>query len=141
MPSPMQITRYLWASPNTLLGLFVLLLTAGSGIRVRRVRGVIEAHGGLIARLLERCVPIPGAAAAMTLGHIVIARNQADLDRSRAHERVHVRQCERWGPAFVPAYLVAGLIIYLRGGDPYYDNPFEREAYNRADLSRLTTPG
>jgi hypothetical protein len=32
----------------------------------------------------------------MTLGHVVIARDQDLLDLTRAHERVHVRQCERW---------------------------------------------
>jgi hypothetical protein len=51
------------------------------------------------------------------------------LDHCRTHELVHVRQYERWGPLFVPAYLASSAIIWLRGGDPYRDNPFEREAY------------
>jgi hypothetical protein len=41
---------------------------------------------------------------------------------------VHVRQYERWGPLFVPAYLVSSLVLWLRGRDPYWDNPFEVEA-------------
>ena len=45
-----------------------------------------------------------------------------------AHERVHVRQCERWGPFFVPAYLLAMLATRIMGGNPYWDNPFEAEA-------------
>ena len=40
-----------------------------------------------------------------------------------------MRQCERWGPLFLPAYLLASLAVYLRGGRAYRDNPFEREAY------------
>ena len=44
------------------------------------------------------------------------------------------RQCERWGPLFIPAYLLASLWILFnpRGRNPYFDNPFEREAYNKA---------
>jgi hypothetical protein len=51
---------------------------------------------------------------------------------SRAHERVHVRQYERWGPLFLPSYLFLSLYMYLRGCDPYRDNPFEREAFDTA---------
>ena len=42
---------------------------------------------------------------------------------------VHVRQCERWGPLFIPAYLVASAVLWCRGRDFYEENPFEREAY------------
>ena len=55
--------------------------------------------------------------------------DQAALDRSRAHERVHVRQCERWGPLFIPAYLLASAVLWCQGRDFYEENPFEREAY------------
>ena len=93
------------------------------------VGGVIEIHSAFIARFLEKAVLMPGGAAAMTLGHVVIGRNADCLNRSRAHERIHVRQCERWGPFFIPAYLLASLIACLRGLDPYLDNWFEREAF------------
>jgi hypothetical protein len=42
-----------------------------------------------------------------------------------------VRQCERWGPFFLPAYGVASLIALVRRKNPYLDNAFEREAYGR----------
>jgi hypothetical protein len=45
---------------------------------------------------------------------------------------VHVRQYERWGPLFVPAYVLCSAVIWSRGGDAYRDNPFEREAYGEA---------
>jgi hypothetical protein len=35
----------------------------------------------------------------------------------------------RWGPFFLPAYLLAALYLYLTGHDPYNDNPFERQAF------------
>ena len=45
----------------------------------------------------------------MTLGHVVLGRSAAALAETRAHERVHVTQCERWGPFFVPAYAASSL--------------------------------
>jgi hypothetical protein len=65
----------------------------------------------------------------MTLGHVVIARDQASHDLTRDHERVHVRQCERWGPFFIPAYLIMAVVTKIRGLRAYEDNPFEREAF------------
>ena len=67
----------------------------------------------------------------MTLGHVVLGRSAAALDLSQAHELVHVRQYERWGPLFIPAYLLCALVLHVRGKDGYRDNPFEREAYDR----------
>src|SRR5262245_57624759 len=118
---------YLWVLPTSCVGLpFVAVSLLGGGA-IRIVDGVLEIHGKWIAWALERLVPIPGGASAMTLGHIVIGRNQECLDRSRAHERVHVRQNERWGPLFIPAYFAASAIAWIRGQNAYRDNPFERE--------------
>lgn len=117
-----------WASPWTLLGMLVGLMARLSGGGCQRVGRVLEFHGGILKSGL-RWVPIAGGAAAMTLGHCVIARTKDDLDRSREHELVHVAQYERWGPLFVPAYLACSAWCWLRGRDPYLDNPFEEEAY------------
>ncbi len=126
---------YLWAAPTTLAGLPFALLAKPTGGGVRRIDGVLEVHGGAAEWFLRRVTPLvmggPGASA-MTLGHVVIGRDQAALDLSRDHERVHVRQTERWGPLFLPAYAAASLWAKLRGRDAYHDNPFEREAYGRA---------
>lgn len=127
-----QLLTYLWSFPTTCIGLpFVAASLIGCG-SMRVVDGVLEIHGPWIQWFLRRCIPIPGGAAAMTLGHIVIGRDQQCLDSTRSHERVHVRQCERWGPMFIPAYLFFSLRLLIRGGDAYRDNPFEREAYDRA---------
>ena len=68
----------------------------------------------------------------MTLGHVVLGVDGPALDFTRPHERVHVRQCERWGPLFIPAYLLASAYQRARGRHAYRDNPFEREAYDTA---------
>jgi hypothetical protein len=123
MPKPLA---WLWASPWTALGLLIgmLGLLTGGGVQIRC--GVIEFHGGAVRWVLQR---FPLHPAAMTLGHVVLGRVAAGLDVCRPHELVHVRQYERWGPFFIPAYLACSGYIWLRGGDAYRDNPFEREAY------------
>jgi hypothetical protein len=119
---------YLWAAPTTALGLALapVALATGGGARIEQ--GVLEVHGGLVAWLLRRLVPIRGGAAALTLGHVVLARSPTALAATREHERAHVRQCERWGPLFVPAYLAAGCWAAARGRRMYADNWFERRA-------------
>ena len=75
---------------------------------------------------------LPGGATAMTLGHVVLGVDQEALDLTRTHERVHVRQCERWGPLFLPAYGLASLAAWVGGRDAYRGNRFEVEAYRIA---------
>jgi len=129
----LQPLVYLWALPTTSVGLLATGLTLMSGGRARWHTGVLEVYGGFSAYLLRKLVPLPDGASAMTLGHVVIARDPASHTRTRAHERIHVRQCERWGPLFIPAYLLASLVLRIRGKDAYYDNPFEREAYGKTE--------
>jgi hypothetical protein len=125
----LRLLAYIWSFPTTCVGLLFLPLTIGG--RARLVQGVLELHGPAIAWILQRLVPLPGGASAMTLGHVIVGRDAASLDRSRLHEHVHVQQAERWGPLFIPAYLVAAAMVWIRGGEAYRDNPFEREAYRR----------
>jgi len=124
----LRLLLTLWALPVTLLGLFVALLTRGSGGEVRLVQGVLEAAGGWPARILKRGFPFSGPVAAITLGHVVVGLSQEALDATRNHERVHVRQFERWGVLLLVLYPLAGLLAKLRGGCPYRDNVFEQEA-------------
>lgn len=116
-----------WAFPYTFLGLLVGLLNAIAGGQARRVTGVWEFHGPLIARLLD-LLPL-SSVMALTLGRTVLARNQLALDLTRDHERVHVRQFERWGPLMGPAYLGCSFLLWIRGRDWYRENPFEKQAF------------
>ena len=120
--------RYVWALPNTLIGLLFVPTAMLPRGRMQLVDGVLEAHGPLISAILRYCVPLPSGASAITFGHVVLARDRWSLDATRAHERVHVRQCEIWGPAFIPAYLLAGLWGLMTGRGAYTGNYFERQA-------------
>jgi len=110
----------------------VVVLAAFWRAKWRVVDGVLEAHGPLLAWLLSHLTLMPGGADALTLGHVVIGRDAWSLESTRAHERVHVRQCEAWGFLFVPAYLTASLSVFLRGRHFYFDNRFEVAAIRAA---------
>lgn len=125
--------RVLWASPNSLLGLFLGGCGLISGGRAQWRKGCLEFHGGLIRWGLERT---PISAAALTLGHTILGRDALCLEMAREHEHIHVRQYGLWGPFFLPAYFGSGLIQWLAGRHPYWDNPFEREAYAKVPSSR-----
>ena len=116
--------RYLWAAPVTLVGLAIVATVWITGGKVQRRAGVIEAWGGVATRLLRGGRWRSGGAA-MTLGHVILARDLQCMDRSRPHEHHHVRQFERWGPFLLPAYWAIGVWLRLRGRDPYLDHPFE----------------
>jgi hypothetical protein len=124
----MPLGRYIWASPNSLIGLLFLpsaVLTKG-GLQI--VDGALELHGSFISWVLRKCMPIPGGALAITFGHVVLGRDRESLAMTRAHERAHVRQYEVWGPAFIPAYLAAAVYALATGTGGYHGNVFEREA-------------
>jgi hypothetical protein len=127
-----RTATYLWALPTTAIGILVAALTLFTGGRARFHTGVLEVWGGFSTWFLQKIVPLPGGATAMTLGHVVIARDPAAHTQTRAHERIHVRQCERWGPFFIPAYLLTSLYLKARGKDAYRDNPFERDAFENS---------
>jgi hypothetical protein len=118
----------LWALPYSLAGLLIGLVGLASGGKAQIRRGALEFYGGAVAAFLGR---MPIEAMAMTLGHVILGRTSRALDITRSHEHVHVRQYERWGPLFGPAYLLCSLVLKLRGRDAYRENPFEREAYEK----------
>jgi hypothetical protein len=123
--------RYLWAAPYSLLGLLLGLLAMLLGARARLHRGALEVGGGRVGWAVSR-LPAPFSFSAMTMGHVILGTDHAALAELRQHEHVHVRQYERWGPLFLPAYLMASVLAWLRGRDPYRENYFERQAYGQA---------
>lgn len=120
--------RYLWVLPVTLLGVLAVLMARSSGGTVQRVDGVLESSGGWPAWILNKGFPFSGPVAAITLGHVVVGVSISALMATRAHEREHVRQFERWGVLLLVLYPLAGMLAWMRGGNPYLDNTFEREA-------------
>lgn len=122
---------YTWAAPTTCVGLLAGGLTLISGGQAQIRRGALEFHGGFSRWFGEK-----RGFAAMTLGHVIIGRNPDCLDGCRDHEHVHVRQVERWGPFFIPAYLLASAWVWKKGLNAYLDNPFEVEAYGEDEKRR-----
>jgi hypothetical protein len=125
---------YAWTAPTTALAGPGLALARLSGGRLRVREGLVEAWGGGLAWILRVWPLMPGGVAALALGHVLLATDERTLELVRPHELVHVRQAERLGPLFVPAYLAASVWAVLRGRHPYYDNAFEREAYAEAPI-------
>lgn len=128
MATTSRLLRYLWAAPYTLLGLALGLLAVAFGGSARLHFGVLEFCGGRLGAFIAS-FPEPLRFSAMTLGHVILAVDRCALRELRSHERVHVRQYERWGPLFLPAYLLSSLLQLLRGRNPYRENHFERQAY------------
>ncbi|MGH2692145.1 MAG: hypothetical protein ACRDHM_06545 [Actinomycetota bacterium] len=111
----LRVLAYVWASPNTLLGLSLGLLsfqrprwTGGILVFDAHVRGFIWA-----LRLFRR--------AAITYGHVVLSNRRVE-GSLLVHELHHVRQYERLGPLYIPLYVV----IWLFMG--YRKHPFEEAA-------------
>lgn len=116
-----------WILPCSCIGLLVAGVVLLLGGRMARGPGVLEFS-------LHECRAECGRLAAglpyraITLGQIIVAVTREDLAACRAHELAHVRQYQRWGLAFFPAYLASSLWQWLRGGAAYRDNCFEVQA-------------
>jgi hypothetical protein len=115
---------FVWTSPNTLLGLLLGLLTFQVP---RRAHGLVVFDRG--PRGLT-WVMLRANRAAMTLGFVVLSAVPVE-GKLLAHERWHVRQYCRWGPLFIPVYLLLALVY------GYRRHPMEVRA--EAEAVRATT--
>lgn len=131
--------KYLWAMPNTLIGLAMGVCMLALGGRVQRAEGAWEFSEGWLGHALRK-TSRSRRFCAITFGHTIIGVSSAELTRLRVHEQVHVRQYERWGPLFLPAYLLASLWSWWKGGDPYTDNLFEQEAFAAEKAHLISSP-
>ena len=123
-----RIAGIIWASPYTLLGLFIGFAGLLFGGRMQ-IRGrAVEFYDGGIKWFVHR-LPNGQFTLALTLGHVILGQTDASLDIARQHESVHIAQYERWGPLMLPAYFISSISVYLAGKRFYRDNHFEREAY------------
>jgi len=122
-----RLAAYLWAAPVSAAALPLVALALATRGRARRRGGILEASGGWLGPLLGRSVPgFP--ISAITLGHVVLGASQRALAESRTHERMHVRQYERWGPIFPFLYLGSSVLALVRGRGAYAGNVFEIQA-------------
>lgn len=125
-----QFCKYLWVAPISLLFLPLVLIARWTGGRYAVHSGVLEIWGGKLGQRLNKGLPLFGSVAAITLGHIVLGVSPHYLNRTRLHEREHVRQFERWGLLFPCIYFGAGLWVWAKGKRFYLDNPYEIAARN-----------
>ena len=109
-----RAVRLVWAAVWSVVGLALALFFRRRSIS----RGVLLCEGAEWPRRLG------WRYRAITFGHVVLSVDEIDLDTFR-HELVHVAQYERWGPLFVPVYLLASAEAWRKGGHPYRDNSFE----------------
>jgi hypothetical protein len=123
----LRIARLAWAAPCSLVGLAggaVALLGGGSAKCRSGTLEITLAECEAARPRLARLLPFR----AIALGHVVIAIGRQELDQLRAHERVHVRQYERWGVVFFVAYAASSLWQLLNGRNAYWNNHFEVQA-------------
>lgn len=110
-----QALAWVWAAPSTLVGL-VLGLLSGATPTPRDGVLVFSPVRGFVGAALAK-----GGFAATTMGHVVLARREPS-EALMAHELVHTRQAERFGPFMGPLYY----LLLIRYG--YARHPMERAA-------------
>lgn len=111
------------------MALILAAIIRASGGRIKKHGIALETFGGAAPKILWLMNPWANIQA-ITLGHIIIARDAETAARLRTHEQAHVRQYERWGIIFPFAYCAASVFAVIKGGEAYRDNIFEIEAFN-----------
>ncbi|HJS27429.1 MAG TPA: hypothetical protein VJ913_09930 [Actinomycetota bacterium] len=116
---PLELLGFVWTVPNTVLGLVLGAFTFQ----------LPRAHGGAFVfdrspRGLTRLLRAMGRTA-MTVGFVIVAAVPVE-GTLLAHERYHIHQYARWGPFFIPVYLVLAVPY------GYRRHPMERAARRAA---------
>lgn len=101
-------------------------LTSGAGFLLARAAGCTVRRRDRFWEATGYTWPLPRAAA-FTVGSVVISRTGL-AEVVWQHEQSHVRQYAVLGPAFWPAYAIAAGWSWLRTGDWWSRNVFERRA-------------
>jgi len=131
-----KLIAYAWVAPNTALGLLLGLVMISLGGRVHFIDGVAEFHGGWVGNFFaSRSHPF--CFGAITVGHVILATCHNELSALRVHEHVHVRQYERWGIFFLPAYALSSMWELCHGRNGYWNNCFEKQAYAEEAKQKL----
>ena len=127
--------KFFWAAPCSAVGVVLAVVLVAFGGKARWSSGALEVTwrdylvgGGTLARKL----PFRG----IVFGHVILAVSGEELKAIGPHERVHVRQYERWGPLFFLAYAASSLWQIVNGRSPYWYNHFEIQARERSGEAR-----
>ena len=115
----MTVLGFMWTLPNTTIGLLLGTFTfqlprfgGGALIFDRAPRGLTW-----VMPRFQRT--------AMTLGYVILSAEPV-AGSLLIHEREHIRQSRRWGPLFIPAYLLLAIAY------GYNRHPFEIAARHAA---------
>ena len=122
------------ALPGDLMGLLVIracgIPSVGREVRIADITAIVLEHPAAAHYLDHQWIPVY----AQTLGRYVFARERL-TDRTIAHEMEHVRQWERLGPLFLPAYAASSGLALLRGRNAYQANRFEEAARRQESMA------
>jgi hypothetical protein len=123
--------REAWrAFPGDLMALLVMRACAirepSRRVWAGGVSAVLVEHPRTAHYLDHQWIPVH----AQTLGRYVFARSELSPEIVD-HELEHVRQWQRLGPLFLPAYVASSGWALLRRRDPYRANRFEVAARAR----------
>lgn len=122
-----KTAKLLWAAPCSAVGMAFAAFILLAGGKAKWSSGALEVtyrdHPASCGKLARK-LPFRG----IVFGHVILAVTRAELQTIGAHERVHVRQYERWGPLFFVAYAASSLWQLLKARDPYWYNHFEIQA-------------
>lgn len=127
--------RRAWRWPNDALGRLAAATVRGA--RRREIRGASIVEDPRFDRLFRL---VPNHPTAMTFGSTVVARRHLD-EATVSHELTHVDQYGRFGPLFLPLYLLGAAWGLLRHRESYVGNPFEKQAMRAAEESRRRLAG
>jgi hypothetical protein len=120
-----RIMIYAWVLPTSAVAIPIVVCNALTRGGFHWVSGVLEVEGPAVRLVLSLRIV---SAAALTLGHVVLYSDDMARHRFRNHEMVHVRQAEKWGPIFLPAYLLLSIHSWRKTGSGYWEHPWEVEA-------------
>jgi len=122
----------IWDLPNTLIGLFVALITGSRYVKTH-YPALVFHWGGWLKRYMEK-----RGYRGITFGHVVLVHDVKEITIV-SHELIHVYQNQMLGPFFFPLYGIFSLIAWCWPGKHYYrDNLLERWAYSWQDFCRET---
>ena len=132
--------NFLKILPNNFFAVFTFLFCIGKIIKITKEKDLVnyikvvcknDCFLFKVSKFFTKC-----DIAAVTAGSFVFFRDRYKTNKKIIkHEQIHIQQQIKWSILFVFIYLYDYVIIKIRkNGDPYRDNRFEKEAYEKSEL-------